>query len=195
MDLRIKRTRKFIREAFFNLLLEKGFPTITVGDITERAMVNRSTFYRHYADKYDLAEKCLDVPFTQLLGQIQDDDGREDLPPGAPPHNFLLLFRHIEENANLYRALFGKNGVSIFKSRLRTFILEILRVRLRDVKWEERVSGLPQEMFEEYLTGAYMGVIQWWLENIKAYSAETVAFWVYALAAKGAEAALTLPEK
>jgi len=190
MDLRIKRTRKFIREAFFELLLEKGFPAVTVGDITERAMVNRSTFYRHFADKYDLAEKCLDAPFAELLEQIRDDDGREDLPPGTPPRNFLILFKHIEEKAELFRALFGKDGISIFKSRLREYILEILRVRLKDVNWEERDDGLPEEMFEEYLTGAYMGVIQWWLDHMESYSAETVAYWVYTLAAKGAEAAL-----
>lgn len=53
-DLRVLRTRKLLQQAFIELTVEKGFATLTVRDITKRAMVNRSTFYRHYLDKYDL---------------------------------------------------------------------------------------------------------------------------------------------
>jgi AcrR family transcriptional regulator len=53
-DLRVRRTRKTLQEALIALTIEKGFAAVTVRDITERAMVNRSTFYRHYLDKYEL---------------------------------------------------------------------------------------------------------------------------------------------
>jgi AcrR family transcriptional regulator len=190
MDLRIKRTRKFIREAFFELIREKGFDALTVGEITERSMINRSTFYRHYQDKYDLAEKCLDEPFEELLGQLDKTEKEEETGEGGIPSNFLLLFRHIEENADLYRDLFGKNGVSIFISRLRGYILQILRHRLRDVEWNQRAGLVPLDMFEEYLAGAYIGVVQWWLENISDHSAEKVAGWLYELVVQGTDAAL-----
>ena len=58
-DLRIQRTRKLLQEAFIALTVEKGFAAITVRDITQRARVNRSTFYRHYLDKYDLLEQYM----------------------------------------------------------------------------------------------------------------------------------------
>ncbi len=58
-DLRVRRTRKLLQQAFIELTVEKGFAALTVRDITERAMVNRSTFYRHYLDKYDLLEEYL----------------------------------------------------------------------------------------------------------------------------------------
>ena len=190
MDLRIKRTRKFIREAFFELIREKGFDALTVGEITERSMINRSTFYRHYQDKYDLAEKCLDEPFEELLGQLDKTEKEEETGEGGIHSNFLLLFRHIEENADLYRDLFGKNGISIFISRLRGYILQILRHRLRDVEWNQRVGLVPLDMFEEYLAGAYIGVVQWWLENTSDHSAEVVAGWLYELVVQGTDAAL-----
>ena len=56
-DLRVRRTRKLLQQAFIECTIEKGFAALTVRDITERAMVNRSTFYRHYLDKYDLLEQ------------------------------------------------------------------------------------------------------------------------------------------
>jgi AcrR family transcriptional regulator len=58
-DLRIRRTKKLLQEAMIALTVEKGFSNISVRDITERAMVNRSTFYRHYLDKYDLLDQYL----------------------------------------------------------------------------------------------------------------------------------------
>lgn len=66
LDLRVVRTRKHVIQALFELMQEKPFQKISVRDITERAMVNRSTFYAHFVDKYDL--------FTIAIGQrIRDD--------------------------------------------------------------------------------------------------------------------------
>ncbi len=46
-NLRVRRTRKLLRNALISLTMEKGFAAVTVRDITERAMVNRGTFYHH----------------------------------------------------------------------------------------------------------------------------------------------------
>jgi hypothetical protein len=62
-DLRVQRTRKLLQQALIELTVEKGFAAITVRDITKRAMVNRSTFYRHYLDKFDLLEQYMNELF------------------------------------------------------------------------------------------------------------------------------------
>lgn len=64
VDLRIKRTQKSIKNAFYELIEEKGFDHISVKDITERAMISRNTFYLHYNDKFDLLNKVFDVRLT-----------------------------------------------------------------------------------------------------------------------------------
>lgn len=56
IDPRIKRTRLLLERAFSELLLEKDFQSISVQDITERAGINRATFYAHFPDKYALFE-------------------------------------------------------------------------------------------------------------------------------------------
>lgn len=43
-DLRIRRTKKSIRDAFFELIDENGFDSVTVKDITDRALISRNTF-------------------------------------------------------------------------------------------------------------------------------------------------------
>ena len=58
-DPRIIRTRKLIMDSFIELSSKKEFKDITVKDITEKAMINRATFYYHFEDIYDLLEKAL----------------------------------------------------------------------------------------------------------------------------------------
>lgn len=67
LDPRVRRTQAFIQEAFLALLEEKGFQSITVREITERAEINRSTFYAHYPDTYGLLDATLQDIFRKEL--------------------------------------------------------------------------------------------------------------------------------
>src|SRR5690348_1078975 len=70
-DLRIRRTHKLLQEAMIALIAERGFDAITVGDIADRAMVNRATFYRHYEDKYDLVAKIFEETANELIDNMK----------------------------------------------------------------------------------------------------------------------------
>ncbi len=67
LDKRIVRTRQLLTQAFLELLKERGLQAITVQDITERAAVNRATFYAHFEDKYHLFNTIIDETFQQHL--------------------------------------------------------------------------------------------------------------------------------
>jgi len=69
LDPRIRRTRKLLNQAFVDLMHEKGFQSITVQDIADRAEVNRATFYAHYEDKYDLLDSYTRESFLDWLSQ------------------------------------------------------------------------------------------------------------------------------
>ena len=59
-DRRTRYTKQVIREAFFQLLREKGFAKMSVADICRIAEINRGTFYLHYVDKFDLLDAMID---------------------------------------------------------------------------------------------------------------------------------------
>lgn len=61
------RTDKAIKQALISLLKTKPFEKITVQDILDETPVTRSTFYKHYHDKYEIAEKMQDDFFNSLL--------------------------------------------------------------------------------------------------------------------------------
>lgn len=75
-DRRVIRTRQLIQEAFISLSREKEFSDITIRDITERAQINRATFYAHFADKYMLLEFLVSETFGTLVARrVSDQEG------------------------------------------------------------------------------------------------------------------------
>ena len=67
LDPRVKRTRSLILQSFEGLLAEKGFETISVQDVTDKAEINRATFYAHFQDKYGLLDYWISQMFMQEI--------------------------------------------------------------------------------------------------------------------------------
>ena len=67
LDPRVKRTRRLIVHAFEDLLTEKNFESISVQDVTEKAQINRATFYAHFSDKYALLDHSISEMFRQEI--------------------------------------------------------------------------------------------------------------------------------
>jgi AcrR family transcriptional regulator len=66
-DPRVKRTRALILTAFEALLAEKRFEAITVQDVTDKAEINRATFYAHFPDKYALLDYAIQKAFMAAI--------------------------------------------------------------------------------------------------------------------------------
>lgn len=67
VDPRVKRTRKLLQQALMELFREKSFASISIQDITERATVNRATFYAHFPDKYALLDSIIREAFQETV--------------------------------------------------------------------------------------------------------------------------------
>ena len=95
-DLRVRRTKQLIKTAFFELLEESGFEAVTVKQLTERAGINRGTFYSHYVDKFDLMAACIESIFeeaeTKLIRHIPQVFGQQS---DTKPYALLELPCHI----------------------------------------------------------------------------------------------------
>ena len=64
MDLRIEKTERGIKNAFIELRSRKSLEKITVKELCESARINKSTFYAHYKDIYDLSEQLEESLFV-----------------------------------------------------------------------------------------------------------------------------------
>ena len=84
-DRRVKRTRRLLQSALAELMTQKKFREITVQDITDLADVNRSTFYLHYQDTYDLLRQIEDGLISGLEQKVEECRER------ARPYNLHAL--------------------------------------------------------------------------------------------------------
>lgn len=69
-DRRVRKTKKALRSALFNLIESKKINQITVKEITDIADVNRSTFYLYYTDVYDMYESIQDEIYTVFAQEV-----------------------------------------------------------------------------------------------------------------------------
>lgn len=71
-DLRVIKTKKNIEYTFFELLKTMPFEKVTVRLILEKALISKGTFYSHYLDKYDLAEKVVHQHLSKFQAGVAE---------------------------------------------------------------------------------------------------------------------------
>ena len=79
-DLRVKITKQLLYDAMFDLLRDNRFENIKVTDICDKAEIHRTTFYKHFDNKYELLEYCilkLSEGFDEILGKYHYDNLNE----------------------------------------------------------------------------------------------------------------------
>lgn len=178
-DLRIRRTRKMLRDALTELTTEKGFAAITVQDITDRAMVNRATFYRHYQDKYDLMVASIAEVLDELevLNQPLPSD-QANTSADEPLPAMTRLFEHVARHARFCRAMLGKNGTPFLAEQLQAYVERIMRERLVATGYDDRQTRIPLDLCVHYMANTALAMITWWLDHDFPYSAEQMATWL-----------------
>jgi len=67
IDPRVKRTRQLLQQAMMELVQEQSISSISIQDITERATVNRATFYAHFEDKFALMDSIIREQFQLVV--------------------------------------------------------------------------------------------------------------------------------
>ena len=164
-------------DSLVSLIIEKGFDAITVKDIADRAMINRTTFYNHYEDKTDLLERGME----EVLDNLRDTNSTPN--PDAeralrddPPQALVAMFRHVADNEKFYLAMLGPHGVSGFAARLKKDSELIIRERLEFLASHSKGKpAVPLEIAIQYAVSSYTGIVSWWLERHMPYSPEEVA--------------------
>jgi len=169
-DLRILRTKRLIRNAMTELMQEKGFEGFTVSDLTDRAAINRSTFYSHYRDKYDLLERSEEeilCGIERIIEKIYTPSSQKrlnELQPDEPEPWLVEMFQYILDNQEFMKVSLGSKGNPLFQKKLK----DLLRRKLIATFWKESIGKemlVPVEYLTAYVISAHLGVIQHWLES------------------------------
>ncbi|WP_331723134.1 TetR/AcrR family transcriptional regulator [Nocardia sp. NBC_00511] len=183
-DRRKRRSRKVLREAFLSLVLERGYASITVEDITERADLGRATFYTHYTDKSAL----LDQIVTDLIEEMQRrlEPLFEVSGQAFTGKAVLALFQHAAEERDAYRVVLRGEGDG---RALRRFVEDRSAAAAKAFAERAAAQGAELRVAAEVLARAWVGelliTMSWWLESEPAMSAEEIAAQLLDLSLRG----------
>lgn len=149
-NVRVRRTRTLLREALVELIEDRGFDHVTVGDLTSRAMISRAAFYRNYRDKYELVEQI----FDEAMAEMTAGDEGDTRPPAQRWADFL---GHIDAYHRLYGALLGRKGSAWFADRTRSALAAMSSEHLPGRNADALVPSVISAMFVQSIV--------WWLEH------------------------------
>ncbi|OIJ09372.1 TetR family transcriptional regulator [Anaerobacillus arseniciselenatis] len=182
LDRRKKYTRNVLKESFMKRMKEKPLSTITITEVCEAADINRSTFYSHYKDLYD------------LLYQIEDGI-IEDMNQTLSAYNYTKddeaiqmtekLLQYLAENRESCQILFSEHGDPNFQKKVmvlaHTHLLNSLMADSNNIPFYSEYVSL-------YIANGSIHIVQHWLKNGVKESPKEMAELITKLANKGLSA-------
>lgn len=160
-DRRVRRTKQLIKQSLIELMHEKSFKEITVKDITERADLNRGTFYLHYVDIYDLLSKIEDETLQAIEEMMLDYRCKINMPSCYE----LLdeLFSYIEDNRDLFEVLLHSQSEGIFLNKLQ-YLIKTMGLDLMNMIYKD-TSRPHYCYFLSFVLNGVLGVTEQWFNN------------------------------
>ena len=168
-ERRYRRTEALLVNGLTTLLQEKSIKEITVRELADLVDINRSTFYLHYTDIYDLMDHVereqihtLELLMDDILPRLEED---------STPEALRALFSYLDENDGICSVLLGTNGDTAFVHRLKGVIEESCLGYLRP---REKETQLQRYMVAFAVQGCF-GNIDLWLQNGKPETVDEMA--------------------
>ena len=161
LDRKTRYTRKALADSLIELMKDRSFTKITVKGLCERADVNRTTFYAHYRNNYDLLlqieEETL-AYFEDMLNKYESRRSKREIEEMVEE-----MLNFIANNSNSLHILLSENGDLDFQKKvLRRFMQKGLVMKYFSEK------TIPEEMHEywyAFIVNGAIGLIQHWLKN------------------------------
>ena len=181
-DERVIKTKKLIKTALSELIQEKGFDHVSITDLTQRANINRGTFYLHYQDKYDLLEKFenevlddINTNAENYIKSIKDIDFLgEDFSNEIKPCIYMV-FTYIKENYIIMKVILGPKSDMRFQNKIKKALNILLTEKGWDNYFDSQNTFVSKNYFISYLVSAHIGVIRQWIDSGMNESAENMA--------------------
>lgn len=169
-DMRVLKTEQSLINALSTLLQDRTFEQITISDLCDAAKIRRATFYKHFRDKYDFLEFCIQKRLDAF-----DDDYPKGMVKNSLDYYMAVLgdiIRYLKENRKLFeqttsvRAVQSATLAFTFAKRLHISIEQ--RCRMRMENGEELIA--PPEIVAGFFSGAVLSVTRWWFDTESSMS-------------------------
>ncbi len=124
VDRRVRKTRAQLRAGLARLMQKKNIREITVTELVDEVDINRSTFYLHYEDIYQMLESIEQEIMEEIRTSITSNP-IEPLTSTDKAQSFLVhIFTYLEENREICKALLGPHGDMAFVEQTEKLVAE-----------------------------------------------------------------------
>lgn len=167
LDRRTRRTREALYGALMALLHDRPLSNITVTELTNLADVNRSTFYAHFQDIYDMVD-TMRSDFKAALMQVVLEQADGLRTSGA--HGFMRsVYGYFRDNREMFSVVFGQGPNEAFFGDVVTVVRAGCMDAWGDLAGERGVRDEEQRRALEYriefaARGA-VGMARAWIEG------------------------------
>ena len=172
-ERRIRRTRSMILAGFIQLMQQKPIKDISVRELADLVDINRSTFYLHYTDIYDLLEQTENNLMKQFLSIIQTEKQTVTLQDFSD--RLERFFTVLSENQKLCRALMSPNGDIAFVRKLEALLAENGIKILRMISPENELDSQDLRYITSFFLSGCVGMVDMWLQDDCKQSAHHMA--------------------
>lgn len=170
-DLRVIKTKNLIYSTLIELMKEKSFEEIKVSDICEKALINRSTFYAHYEDKYELLVDFLSNLKEEFAHEL-NESCKENLSIREYYIRLISLFLdHIDSKRDVYNSIMVNNRSSIMMDILLSVVNDDILKRFKENDINLKV---PTEVISKFYLGGVINIGMEWLSNSNKYTKEEI---------------------
>lgn len=172
IDLRVIKTKKALYESLINLLKERTFEEIKVSDICENALINRSTFYSHYGDKYELFSSLINdlkLSLSKELNKNQNFSNTREY----YLEMIKIFLDYVYEKKDIYLSIMINNKNSIIMDMVYDVINEDIEKHIEENK-RNLENNIPSDIVSSFYLGAVVNIAVEWLKNNKNYSKDKI---------------------
>lgn len=151
------RTLYSLQQAMLSFLSEKSFEEIAVGELCEKAMLPRATFYNYFDDKYDLLEYC----FMTARGQL--DTGSEVETSCVRRMNALMenCFDFLDKNKETVEKILKSNRPNQYLiNQIRFYLLSAMSAAFKENPDSHRFK-VPREMAANLYSQVILLILEW----------------------------------
>lgn len=158
-DRRVKRTKLLLQKTLVDLMLEKEVGKISVKELTQKADVNRSTFYLHYLDIYDMLEQMENEFVETIQGFFHDFF--TPLPTSMPLTLFINISEWLEQDKEYYVKLLSGTAswqiIQELEARVRDEFITLLQIIFMDE------DSLDLRTRVNFTVSGIIGVLRMWV--------------------------------
>ena len=169
MDMRVRKTYKSLLDAFEELLKKNRYENITISMLCDKAMMRRTTFYKHFDDKDSFFKFYMSQKRTELEEICGANIQSLDI-SAYRVHMLDSLMTFLIDNEMLVNNVMKSSQNSTLLESLADFMTSDMKLMLQDQEGQASfLSGIDYEYLSAAMSGATIQTIkQWWINGHKS---------------------------